>query len=183
MISIEILTYFSQLSLCINAEIWVHGDGVVLAPPTFLPFIDVPTEQVNGHAASSSASFSPQPQRKWREFPLDLQLRIADLPLDSKLVVSLFAMTGAFSTKMIACTVMPLFRLSKNQGDGQLRLRTGRAHAFLWAGTEPDLCGRTPSHMPGRKAASMAEYIEEKVSKKICMRFANTLLGSNPFNS
>jgi hypothetical protein len=121
-------------------------------------------EPDNTRAASFSAGFSSPPQRKWSEFPLDLQLRIADLPLDSKLVVSLFAMTGAFSTKMIACTVMPLFRPSKKLGDKPLRLRTGRTHAFLWAGTEPDLSGRTPSHVPGCKAASMAECIEEKVN-------------------
>jgi hypothetical protein len=165
------LTRFPQSSLCVNAEIWVHGDGAILAPPVVLPFIDIPVEQDSAHACSLSTGLSSPPERpperKWGEFPLDLQLRIADLPPDSKLVISLSAMTGAFSTKMIACTVMPLFRQSKKHSDGQLYMRTGRTHAFLWAGAEPDLSGKTPSHVAGRKAASLSESIDEKVSSSV----------------
>ena len=143
----------------------------MLAPPIALPFIDIPVQHDNAHAASLSSEFSSPPERKWSDCLLDLQLRIADLPADSKLVISLFAMTSAFSTKMIASTVMPLFRQSKKQRDGQLFMRTGRTHAFLWAGAEPDLCGGTPSHVPGRKAASLSECIEEKArptSRVLC---------------
>jgi hypothetical protein len=174
------LTRFPQSSLCVNAEIWVHGDGAILAPPIVLPFIDIPVEQDSAHACSlNTGLLSPQeqpPERKWSEFPLNLQLRIADLPPDSKLVISLFAMTGAFSTKMIACTVMPLFRQSKKHSDGQLYMRTGRTHAFLWAGAEPDLSGKTPSHVAGRKAASLSESMDEKVSS--CARMLTTFYSS-----
>jgi hypothetical protein len=150
----------------VSAEICVHGDGAILAPSILLPFIDLPVQQHNtGDMPSPSAGFSSTPERKWSEFPLDLQLRIADLPSDSKLVFSLFAMTGAFSTTMIACSVMPLFRPSKRPGDSQLLMKTGRTHALLWAGAKPDLNGQTPSHVPGRKAASLSECIEEKVAR------------------
>ena len=87
-----------------SAEICVHGDGAILAPPILLPFTHLPLEQHDmeqhdtSDSPSSSAGFSSTPERKWSEFPLDLQLRIADLPPDSKLIFSLFAMTGAFST-------------------------------------------------------------------------------------
>jgi len=148
----------------VGAEIWVHGDGAILAPCITLPFIDIPVEHDGAHAASLSTGFLSSPERQWGECLLDLQLRIADLPPDSKLVICLLAMTGTSSTKMIASTVMPLFRHSKKQGDGQLLMRTGRTHAFLWPGAEPDLSGATPSHVPGRKAASLPENIEEKVN-------------------
>jgi hypothetical protein len=158
------LICFSQNSLCVSAEICVHGDGAILAPPILLPFTHLPLEQEDvSDLPSSSAGFSSTPERKWSEFPLDLQLRIADLPPDSKLIFSLFAMTGAFSTTMVACTVVPLFRPSKRPGDSQLLMKTGRTHALLWAGAKPDLNGGTPSHVPGRKAASLSECIEEKV--------------------
>ena len=163
------LIYFAQNSLCVSAEICVHGDGAILAPPILLPFTHLPLEQhdMEQHdtrdSPSSSAGFSSTPERKWSEFPLDLQLRIADLPPDSKLIFSLFAMTGAFSTTMVACSVMPLFRPSKRPGDSQLLMKTGRTHALLWAGAKPDLNGGTPSHVPGRKAASLSECIKEKV--------------------
>ena len=158
------LTLFAQSSLCVSAEIWVHGDGAILAPPIVLPFIDIPFELDSTHDSST--------ERKWSEFPLNLQLRIADLPADSKLVISLFAMTGAFATKAIGCTVMPLFRPSKKHGEGQLYMRTGRTHAFLWAGAEPDLSGQTPSHVAGRKAASLPESIEEKVKSNALLMLA-----------
>ena len=157
------LIHVAQNTLSVSAEIWVHGDGAILAPSIVLPFIDVPAEQDSALASSLNA-FSSPPERRWGEFPLNLQLRIADLPPDSKLVISLFALTGAFSTKLIASTVLPLFRASKKHGDGQLHMRTGRTHAFLWAGVEPDLNGKTPSHVAGRKAASLSESIEEKVN-------------------
>jgi hypothetical protein len=158
----HLLIYVVQNSLCISAEIWVHGDGAMLAPPITLPFIDIPVDRDHPYAASLYAGFPSPPERKWAECLLDLQLRIADLPPDSKLVISLFAMSSAFSTKVIASTVMPLFRQSKKKKDGQLLMRTGRTHAFLWPGVEPDLNGGTPSHVAGRKAASMSERIEEK---------------------
>ena len=161
---VYLIICFTQNSLCVSAEICVHGDGAILAPPILLPFTHLPLEQDDtGDSPSSSAGFSSTPERKWSEFPLDLQLRIADLPPDSKLIFSLFAMTGAFSTTMVACSVMPLFRPSKRPGDSQLLMKTGRTHALLWAGAKPDLNGGTPSHVPGRKAASLSECIEEKV--------------------
>jgi hypothetical protein len=68
------LMLFAQSSLCVSAEIWVHGDGAILAPPIVLPFIDIPFELDSTHDSSM--------ERKWSEFPLNLQLRIADLPAD-----------------------------------------------------------------------------------------------------
>jgi hypothetical protein len=161
------LTFFVQNSLCVSAEICVYGDGALLAPSIALPFIDVPVEQ-DSSSDSPSLRAGSVAECKWSEFPLDLQLRIADLPPDSKLVFSLFAMTGAFAASMIASSVMPLFRPSKKPGDLQLVMKTGRTHALLWAGAKPDLNGQTPSHVPGRKAASLCEGIEEKVALIVC---------------